>query len=179
MAKIFWGLIPIENAAALFFYHPHTKSARIVHQLKYFGMENVAQNMGRLIANEFNDYGFFSDIDIIVPMPTTFRRRLERGYNQCEAIAAGVREITALPIAHNAAVRTKFNGSQTRKSSMERRENVKNVFRLKDASIIKGKHVLIIDDIITTGATIMSLAEELMKGGVKKISVLTIGFTKS
>lgn len=178
MAQRFWVLIPIENAAALFFYRSHSPESKIVLEIKYDGKWNVAQDVGRMMANEFRDYGFFDGIDMIVPIPITKKRRRERGYNQSHEIAVGVHEITGLPIVDNAVERVKFSGSQTKRSAMERKENVKNVFRLKDSSRIKDKHVLLIDDVVTTGSTIISCAEELLKGGVRTFSVLSIGYTK-
>lgn len=178
LAQRFWGLIPIENAASLFFYYPHTPTTRIVLDLKYRGMWNIGVDIGRIIANNFKDYNFFDGIDAIVPVPITLRRKLKRGYNQSYEIALGVSQITGIPIIANAVERFKFSESQTRKHATERKENVKNVFRLKDASRIKGKHILIIDDVITTGSTILSCAEELLKGNAKAFSILSIGYTK-
>ena len=178
MAKRFWLLLPIEKAAALFFYYAHSKSTRIILEFKYNGKWNCAEDMGRITANEFKDSDFFEGIDVIVPMPITRKRKIERGYNQSYHIALGVSEITGLPIVDDAVERVSFAGSQTKKSSMERHENVKNVFKLKDGTKIKGKHVLIIDDVVTTGSTVISCAEELLKADVKAFSVLSIGYTK-
>ena len=178
MAKRFWLLLPIEKAAALFFYCAHSKSTRIILDFKYYGKWNYAEDMGRIMANEFKDSDFFEGVDVIVPMPITRKRKTERGYNQSYHIAVGVRDFTGLPIVEDAVERVSFSGSQTKKSSMERHENVKNVFRLKDGTKIKGKHVLIIDDVVTTGSTVISCGEELLKADVKAFSVLSIGYTK-
>lgn len=178
MAKLFWLLIPIENAAALFFYYAHSNSTNVILNFKYKGKWNYAENMGRITAYEFTEYGFFDDIDAIVPVPITRKRERERGYNQSYHIALGVKAITGLPIIKNAIKRVTFAGSQTQKSSLERKENVKKAFKLVNGEKVRGKHILIIDDVVTTGSTITSCAEELMKAGAVAFSVLSIGFTK-
>lgn len=177
MAQRFWYFIPIENAAALYYYHPHSPATNIILRFKYDGRWDIAEYIGRVAAKEFMANNFFEGIDIIVPMPITMRRELKRGYNQCYHIAIGVREITGLPIVTKAVKRIRFTESQTRKNAWERRDNVASVFRLSDKSKIEGKHVLVIDDVVTTGSTILSCCGELLKGGVKAISVLSIAYT--
>ncbi len=178
LAKRFWILLPIENASALFFYNSKTRSTRVILQIKYMQKWSFAQYIGRVFANEAKDYDFFEGIDVIVPVPLTKGREKERGYNQSYHFALGIKEITGIPIVKDAVSRISFNGSQTRKSLLERRENVKGVFKLISSANIKGKHVLIVDDVITTGATILSCAEELMKGDVKSLSIASIGYVK-
>lgn len=178
LAKRFWVLLPIENASALFFYASKTMSTRVILQIKYMQKWSFAQYLGRVFANEAKDYGFFDGINVIVPVPLSREREVERGYNQSYYFALGIKEITNIPIVKDAISRTSFNGSQTRKSHLERRDNVKGVFKLISSANIKGKHILIVDDVITTGSTILSCAEELMKGGVKSISVASIGYAK-
>lgn len=179
MAKRFWILIPIENAAALFFYTSHTKPTHIILQLKYFGKWSYAQYMGEVMANEFAPYGFFEGIDMIVPVPITKKRERQRGYNQSMHIAVGISRITGIPINAKAIARTSFSQSQTRMEWHERRENVKNAFTLKCSDGIRGKHILIVDDVVTTGATVIACADELLKGGAKAFSVISIGYTKA
>lgn len=178
MARRFWVLIPVEKAAALYYYYAHSKSTRVILQFKYNGRWNYAEDMGRIAANEFLDSGFFDGVDAIVPVPVTRKRKMQRGYNQSYHIALGVSELTGLPVITDAVERISFSGSQTRKSAMERRENVKHVFRLRNSSRIRGRHVLIVDDVVTTGSTIISCAEELQKGGARTFSVMSIGYTK-
>lgn len=178
MAKLFWLLIPIENAAALFFYHAHSNSTNIILKLKYDGKWNYAEDMGCITAHEFMKYDFFDGIDAIIPVPITRKREMERGYNQSYHIALGVNAITGLPVIKDAIKRTTFTVSQTEKSSLERKENVKNAFKLVNGEKVRGKHILIIDDVVTTGSTVTACAEELMKAGAIAFSVLSIGFTQ-
>lgn len=179
MARLFWGLFPIERASALFFYEPKASTRELIYDLKYRGFPMIGEEMGALIARRYQPAGFFEGVDAIIPVPLTRRRRWQRGYNQSEMLARGIREVTGLPILTDVLKRTSFKGSQTKKNQWERRENVDGVFRLVRQDDIRGKHILLIDDIITTGATIVACADELCKAGDVKISVLSLGLTKA
>ena len=135
--------------------------------------------MGRLMAKELQTSGFFDGIDGIVPIPLAKKRLRQRGYNQSLEIARGISEITSLPIYNKVVIRKVFEGSQTNKGRWERNENVDGVFELKEASAVQGKHLLIIDDVVTTGATVLACAKELCKAGNVKVSVISLGFSKS
>ena len=123
-------------------------------------------------------FGIFEGIDVIVPVPLTKKREKERGYNQSYHIAIGISEATGIPIITDAVRRVVFTESQTRKSKEERQTNVADAFRLVSSAGIEGKHVLLVDDVITTGATIFSCAGELLKGGVKCFSILSLAHTR-
>ena len=169
MAKIFWGQIPIERATALFYYEAHAKTANIIYELKYKNHPEIGETMGRMMARELERGDFFDGIDGIVPVPLAKKRQRQRGYNQSMEIAKGVSEIK----------RNAFSGSQTSKGRWERNENVENVFELIDGDSIRGKHLLIIDDVVTTGATIIACAKEMSKAEGVRFSVLSLGFAKS
>lgn len=179
MAKIFWGRIPIERAAAFFYYEPHAEAANIIYDLKYRNHPEIGTVMGRMMAKELQLHGFFDGINEIIAVPLAKKRLRQRGYNQSGEIARGVSEVTGLPICKKAVRRSVFEGSQTSKDRWERNENVERVFELIDAEAIKGKHLLLIDDVVTTGATIIACVTQLMKAGGVRISVLSLGFAKS
>ena len=179
MAKLFWHQIPIERATALFYYEAHSETANILYELKYKNRPDIGEVMGRLVAKELQPSGFFDGIDGIVPIPLAKKRQRQRGYNQSQEIACGISEITNLPIYNNVVRRNVFEGSQTNKGRWERNENVEKVFEMTDETAIQGKHLLIIDDVVTTGATVIACAKELCKAGNVKVSVLALGFAKS
>ena len=179
MAKLFWGQIAIEKATALFYYEPHAETANILYELKYKNHPEISVVMGRMMAKELMSSGLFDDIDAIVPMPLAKKRERERGYNQSLELAKGVSEVTGLSIANQIVRRTKFMGSQTQRGRWERNENVENVFELINDNDICGKHLLLIDDVVTTGATIVACAKEMQKASHVKISVLALGFAKN
>ena len=132
-----------------------------------------------MFTKEIQPSGFFDGIDGIVPVPLAKKRQRQRGYNQSQEIAQGVYEITGLPIYNKVVRRSTYKGSQTNKGRWERNENVEQVFELIDPAAIQGRHLLLIDDVVTTGATIIACAKELLKAGHVKLSILTLGFAKN
>lgn len=179
MAKLFWHQIPIERATAFFYYESHSATANIIYELKYKDHPEIGEVMGRMMAKELMPSGFFDGIDGIVPVPLTKKRQRQRGYNQSIEIAQGVSEVTGLPLYDKVVKRISFKGSQTSLGRWERNENVEKVFELIDGAMIQGKHLLVIDDVVTTGATVIACSKELAKAGDVKISVLSLGFAKS
>ena len=177
MAKLFWGQIKLEKATALFYYEPHAETAQILYELKYKNHPEIGVVMGRMMAKELMKSGLFEDIDALVPVPLAKKREHERGYNQSLELAKGVSEVTGLPIANLVIRRTKFVGSQTKRGRWERNENVEHVFELVDDNI-SDQHLLLIDDVVTTGATVIACAKEMQKASNVKISVLALGFAK-
>lgn len=178
MARLFWGQIPVERVGALFFYSPHSGIAHAIHALKYADRPDIGICLGRVTATHYQPSGFFQGIEAIVPVPLSRRRQRHRGYNQSTAIAYGIAEATGLPVWDKLARRTSFDASQTRLNLWERRSNTQSVFQLTDMEKICGRHLLIVDDVVTTGSTIIALISELQKAGNVTFSVLSLGFTK-
>jgi len=179
MARLFWGQFPVERAAAWFYYAPQSFVAPIIYDLKYHGQAEYGVAIGNIIAQRFEDSHFFEGIEALIPIPITRKRQWHRGYNQSEMVARGINEKTHIPIYNKVVRRVSFKGSQTDKDRWQRMENVEHVFHLTDPEKIANKHVLIIDDVVTTGATISACAQQLCQANNVTISVLTIGFTKS
>ena len=189
MSRLFWGRVPtagglpgqransMERAAALFFYEPHAPASKIIYDLKYHGQNGLGTHMGRMAARVMAGSGFFDGVDIIVPVPLTRRRRWSRGYNQSLEIARGVSLATGIGTDTTLLKRTAFAGSQTRRRAWERSVNVEGVFRLTDTAKAEGRHILLVDDVVTTGATIASCANQLCKAHDVRISVFSLGFT--
>lgn len=176
VARLFWGKFPIEKGAAFLFYKPHSSTSRLIYKLKYFDSPEIGYNLGQLVASEYMAQNFFHDITALVPVPLTRKRIIKRGYNQSVEIARGIKSITGLPIIENAVKRTHFSESQTHKDQWSRLKNVENAFQLCHPEKLSNQHILLIDDVMTTGATLTSLAKELMKAENIKISVLALCF---
>lgn len=179
MAQLFWGHIPVERAVAWFYYQPAAPHSRMIYDLKYHQHEEIGHFIGRVAAEELDRDHFFDGIDLLIPIPLTKRRQRKRGYNQSRAIAVGISNVTNIPILDSAVLRTHFEESQTHKNAQERRRNVEGAFELTDSQAVSGRHVLVVDDVITTGATMISCCKELLKVPDVRVSIFSVGFTKS
>lgn len=179
MARLFWGQTKICRAASLFFFYPHSETSRIIYGIKYGNRPHTARLMGALMAHEAAAAGFFAGIDVIVPVPLSADRRRQRGYNQSEMLARGVADVTGIAVETRAVERTAFSVSQTNLTRQQRRDNVEGLFRLTDAGALSGRHVLIVDDVMTSGATVMACAGQIERAGGVTLSVLTLAFTGS
>ena len=131
------------------------------------------------MAAEFAQDGFFDGITAVVPVPLARQRERERGYNQSVEIVRGISAETGLPVLDKVLERVSFHGSQTQKGRWERNENVEKAFHLLDSSALNNQHILLVDDVITSGATLVAAAKELLKGTNVKISVLSLGFANN
>ena len=178
MEKMFWGKIPLERAASYFFYQKGGDYRRILHLLKYEGRKDIGIAMGRMMAADMVRSGFFDGVDVIVPVPLHPDKLRKRGYNQSECLARGVSEVTGIPVDVSSVVRRVHTQSQTRKSVYERWENVCGIFYVADKERVAGKHVLIVDDVLTTGATSIACAEAWTGVEGVKFSVMTLAVTR-
>ena len=175
MERLFWGQFPIVRANAFMYYHPHAEETAIFLDLKYRNRPQVGIIFGRLMAEDLIDTDFFDGIDLVIPIPLATERLRQRGYNQSEMLVKGICEITHLPIDTHSVLRTVSNQTQTRLNAEERKANVTNIFSLSPHHQLNNKHVLLVDDILTTGATLISCAREIAKAENVRISVLTLG----
>ncbi len=177
MTLLFQGIVPVEKAVALTYFSPHSPSARLIYDIKYRRHPDYAVTVGELMAAELLPTGFFSDIDVLVPVPLSRRRLHQRGYNQSERIAYGISCVTAIPVLATALRRKHFIKSQTTLGRFDRHKNVEEMFELADAAPLSDRHILLIDDVCTTGATLMACIETMQKVCEARYSILTFGLT--
>lgn len=156
--------------------HVICAACNIVYGMKYGSHPDFCYQMGRLMAMELMATDFFGDIDVLMPVPLTSKRMVVRGYNQSEEMARGIADITGLPVVTGVVRRTIFKGSQTSLNRWERQDNMEGAWELADGHKVAGKHVAIVDDVVTTGATIMACASQLIKAGNVRISVVCLGY---
>ncbi len=172
----FWGHIPIETGSAYFYYMASGRWRSIIHNFKYRKGWRYAQMLGEWYGAELRDSGNYSDIDVIIPIPLHPIKRIKRGYNQSDWIAKGIAKELGVEVDYNSVTRKTNNTSQTKLSYTERWVNVDDIFTVRNPSRLMGKHILLIDDVLTTGATIISCGESISKQ-VKgcKFSVAVLG----
>lgn len=164
----------IKKAASFLFHHSGSDNAHIVYSMKYFGNYAACEKMGRIMALETQPSGFFDGIDAVIPIPLSFFREYRRGYNQSYHLAKGISSVTGIPVLRNVLMRRHFESSQTKLDVQEREANVKFAFSLRDPRQIEGKHVLLVDDVITTGSTTMSAAEIVLQAEGTTISIVSL-----
>jgi ComF family protein len=175
-ANVLAGRIKFERATSLLYYNKHSFFTRPIHQLKYNGRKHIGVELGRMLGSELLRAGWDEEIDCLVPVPLHKIKLKKRGYNQCSEIAKGMAEIMRKPVIENCLIRTKHSESQTRKGREERWENLRDSFCLEKPGRIEGKHVLLVDDIITTGATIEATGNLLCLAPAK-LSIASIGIS--
>lgn len=172
---LFWGRIPgLKRASSFLFYRKGSDFRRILHLLKYGGYKVLGEVMGRYMSAELSSGEFFDGVDMIIPVPLHRKKQKLRGYNQSEWIARGIASVTGIPLCAECMIREKNTETQTRKSTFERWENVEGIFRLCDTVHFEGKHVLLVDDVLTTGATTVACASAFAGVSGIRISVLTL-----
>ncbi len=173
VAQIFWGRVPVEMAASWLFFRKGSRYQRLVHFMKYKGVKEIGEEMGKLYGHDLKASPFAS-ADLLVPVPLHSQRLKERGYNQSEWIARGIGASLQLPVSTGNLVREKFTSTQTRKNRFERFRNVEGIFTVLNPGEYHQKHLLLVDDVVTTGSTLEASAEALFAAGVSKVSVVTL-----
>lgn len=158
----FWGIVPVVRATALIFYVKGSGWQRAIHDFKYRSAWRVAQECGEWLGCELVRSGLYGDVDVVVPVPLHRRKLLRRGYNQSEHLAVGVARTMGAELSVGNVVRTRHNPSQALRPFHERWNNVEGIFSVRDAERLRGKHILLVDDVFTTGATISSCAEAIL-----------------
>jgi ComF family protein len=172
--KLFWGRCRIEKAAAFSFYNKGSRIRNLIHNLKYKGIRDVGYELGRIYGETLKNSDFTDDIDIIIPVPLHPSKKRIRGFNQSDIISQGLSEATGLPVDKLSLSRITVSSTQTKKSRYERWTNVEGIFSVDDATNLRGKHILLVDDVITTGSTIESCATELLKTEGVRVSVVAL-----
>ncbi len=168
----------IEEAAALFYFIQGSNWQRVIHRLKYKGWWIYGKCFGELLGYELAESLLYSDIDAVVAIPLHIRRRYERGYNQSEYIASGVAKAMSIKHIRGGVKRIRHNKKQATIDRKDRWQNVEGLFRLTDPSQFEGLHILLVDDVFTTGATILSCAEAILSAAPScKISIATLAIS--
>lgn len=174
LEQLFWGRCMIEKAAAFSFYNKGSRIKNLIHNLKYKGIKEIGYELGKIYGLSLKSSGFVSDIDLIIPVPLHAARKRVRGFNQSEIISSGIADVTGLHINTDSLVRIARSDTQTKRSRYDRWTNVEGIFMVTDPEALYNKHILLVDDVITTGSTIESCSHELLKFDGVKVSVAAL-----
>jgi len=173
----FWGRVKLNCGSAFFYFGKGGKVQELIHNLKYNNKPEIGVRVGGLYGKVLGKSLFFRQADIIVPVPLHPRKKRMRGYNQSAVFAQGLSESMNIPWME-ALRRTEMTETQTKKDRISRFDNVKDAFEVADPEFMKGKHILLVDDVITTGATIEACALKILAVPGTKVSVVTIAFAR-
>ncbi len=174
MERRFWAKVSVERATAFYFFSKGSPYQQLLHELKYKNNQRIAEVLGRYAAIDLTASEHFNTIDTIVPVPLHPKKLALRGYNQSECIAKGLAQVLGAPIDTQNLVRTKQNTTQTRKSVYERFSNTEGIFSVVESNAFANKHLLVVDDVMTTGSTLEACIQALLTCEGTKVSVFTL-----
>lgn len=175
--KLFWGRADIYSASSMYLFNKGSKVQNLIHQLKYRGKMEIGISLGKYYGRELKTSPLFSSVNMIIPVPLHSKKLKKRGYNQSELFARGLAESMEIANDNSALIRTFASQTQTKKSRFERWKNVEEIFKVIAPEKIEGKHILLVDDVITTGSTLEASANKILEVGNTKVSVVTIAST--
>lgn len=171
--KLFWGRVQVQSSTSLLYFNKGGKVQHMLHQLKYKGNTEVGSLLGKELGSSLKNSELFQNIDTVIPVPLHPQKEKSRGYNQAQLIADGVAETLSIKSGKQLKRKT-FTATQTKKSRYDRWQNVETVFQISEPELLYNKHILLIDDVVTTGATIEACANELLRVPGTKVSIATL-----
>jgi len=174
LSLLLWGRVLVENTGAFLFYKKGNQVQKILHHLKYKGVKEIGFFLGNMYGMQLMQHEKWKAVDLIIPIPLHKKKEKKRGYNQSEWIAKGLSAGMQIPYNTDLLIRSEFTETQTKKSRFHRWQNVKEVFQLTNHEALRNKHVLICDDVLTTGATLEAAIQKLAVVPAIKISVVTL-----
>lgn len=173
--KLFWGRVNIDATYSLLHYEKENSTQEILHRIKYENKKNLAREMGIRIGKQILKIKKFNELDCLIPIPLHKKKEYLRGYNQSLLISEGISQITKTPCLENALTRIKHSESQTKKGRFKRWENVQQTFKIDKISLNNYKHIALIDDVVTTGATLEACVQEIKNNYPElKISIISL-----
>ena len=170
----FFGKVPVKQALAYLYFRRSGRVQHLLHALKYKGVQEIGELLGNWYGKQLRENAFNTELDLILPVPLHRIKKQKRGYNQADSFARGLSNALEVPWQDQVLIRQKNTGSQTNKSRPERWANVAEVFKVAKPDRVLGQRILIVDDVLTTGATVEACALKLLQAGAKEVSIATI-----
>jgi ComF family protein len=174
--ETFWGQVNLQSATSFLYYAKSGRVQEMIHNFKYHNKREVGRVLGEMFASDLKSSAFFRDVGVLIPVPLHWTRLKKRGFNQSEIIARAMAGVLHTDVETDVLLRPFATETQTRKSKVKRAENVKGKFAIQNSHRIAGRHVLLVDDVITTGSTIGECATLLLEVADVKVSVASLGF---
>lgn len=174
--KIFWGRLAVKSATSEFYFAKDSLIQTLIHELKYKGNKEIGFFLGKLMGKSMLGTNRFRFIDALIPLPLFAEKEFKRGYNQATILCEGIAETMNVPVLKNIVVRKRYTETQTKKHRAERWENVKSSFEIKSQENLRGKHLLLVDDVVTTGATLEACGNVILNVEDVQLSIATLAF---
>lgn len=172
--KLFWGRLQLANASSHLYFTKESLVQHLMYQLKYRGNKDIGFQLGRLMGNALKNAVRFNEIEALVPLPLFPSKEKKRGYNQATILCQGMAEVLSLPVLTSVITRPQHSETQTKKGRIERWKNIEGKFQVIDSSAIQNKHILLVDDVVTTGATLEACGSEILAADNVKLSIATL-----
>jgi ComF family protein len=176
VARLFWGRVPLHAASSYYSFSKGGAVQNLVHQLKYRGKKEIGFTIGKFYGAELRESRLFSSVNTVIPVPLHEKKLKKRGYNQSDLFAQGLAESLNVTFDTHNLARIRASETQTKRSRFERWKNVEAGFALKEKNKLEGKHILLVDDVVTTGATLEACAQTLLQVPGTMVSVATIAY---
>ncbi|WP_442589122.1 ComF family protein [Pedobacter sp. AW31-3R] len=176
--QLFWGRLSCDQAMAMLYFRKGSRVQQLIHQLKYNDQTSLGIALGSMLGYKLLTSPAYCTVDFIIPIPLHPSRQRSRGYNQSEYFARGISMAMGIPVSNTQLIRQKETSSQTKKTRYQRFENMQYVFKVVHPESLKDKHVLLVDDVITTGSTFESAGQLLLNCGISKLSIAAIAFAE-
>ena len=174
VSRLFWGRVPVESAASYYFFEKGSRFRVLIHKIKYRGEKELGFELGRIYGTELRSSGLYNRVDLVVPVPLHPRKKRKRGYNQSEWIAMGIAESMEKPLDIKSVIRAVDTVSQTKKNRYERWKNVEDIFQVNQTGRLINQHILVVDDVVTTGSTLEACARAILQVEGTKVSCVTL-----
>ena len=174
--RIFTGRLKLQEAFSLLYFNKDSITQAVAHRFKYKGEKELGIYMGEMMGRKMQSIDRFQQLDYIIPLPLNKKKLRQRGYNQAELLAKGISQILQVPVHTQAVMRTRYTSTQTKKNRIQRWMNVEHVFDVQETQSLEGKHVLLVDDVITTGATMEAMGEVLLRIPGLQLSLCSLAY---
>jgi ComF family protein len=176
VSRVFWGRVDLHAATSFLFFSKGGNVQHLIHSLKYKGSRETGVYLGKLLGTDLQKSELFSSVELVIPVPLHPKKQHKRGFNQSERIGEGIGRAMKIPLLNDKLIRIIHTSTQTKKTRESRWDNVKNAFSVQETSDLENKHILLVDDVLTTGATLESCSRQLLKIPGVRVSVATLAY---